>query len=116
MSRRQSERASRFRDEIELSVLSAASKFGDNNPQRSVATAVRLWWTSRLRGRRFGQLIHRAVAVTQARISLGTVERGEPGRRDAMPYFFAVLHDLVHQDHRARRTSLNPVDGSGGGG
>jgi hypothetical protein len=113
MSRRQSERASRFRAEIELDVLSAAAKFCDNNPHASVATAVRLWWTSRLRGRRFGQLVHQAAAITQERISLGTVERGEAGRREAMPYFFAVLHDLVNQHRAARRTTLNPIDGSG---
>jgi hypothetical protein len=41
--------------------------------------------------------------VTQERISVGGVGRGEPGRREAMPYFFAVLRDLVrqHVGHRA---------------
>ena len=54
-----------------------------------------MWWASRLRGRRFVQLVREAIGVTQARISLGTVQHGEAGRREAMPYFFAVLRDLT---------------------
>jgi hypothetical protein len=101
MSRRQRERTSRFQVEIEAGVRAAAAAFRDNDADASVSTAVRLWWTSRLRGRRFAQLVQQAKAVTQQRISLSVVERGEPGRRQAMPYFFAVLRDLVDQE-RAR--------------
>jgi hypothetical protein len=101
MSRRQGERTSRFQVEVEADVRSAAVAFRDNDVDASVTTAVRLWWTSRMRGRRFAQLVRQARDLTQQRISLGLVEHGEPGRREAMPYFFALLRDLVDQD-RAR--------------
>lgn len=97
MSQRQRERTSHFRVEIEMGVRSAALDFCDNDVDASVTTAVRLWWTSRLRGRRFAQLVYQARDVTRQRISLGVVEHGEPGQRAAMPYFFAVLRDLVEQ-------------------
>jgi hypothetical protein len=101
MSRRQHERTSRFLGAIETGVRSAAMDFGDNDLDGSVSTAVRLWWTSRLRGQRFAQLVYHARDVTRQRISLGVVQRGEPGRRKAMPYFFAVLRDLVDQERSA---------------
>ena len=69
--------------------------FRDNHVEASVSAAVRLWWTSHLRGRRFAQLVRQAYDLTQARISLSGVERGDAGRREAMPYFLAVLRDLV---------------------
>jgi hypothetical protein len=102
MSRRQSERASRFQVEIEDCVRRAALEFRDNNVETSIRTAHRLWWTSRLRGRRFAELVQQAHDVTQRRISLGTIERGDAGRREAMPYFLAVLYDLVVQDGSPR--------------
>src|SRR5207244_11319393 len=89
---------SRCQVEVEGGVRRAAAAFHDKDIEASVTTAVRLWWTSRMRGRRFAQLVRQARDVTQRRISLGAVEHGEPGRREAMPYFFAVLRDLVAQD------------------
>jgi hypothetical protein len=102
MSRRQRERGSRFQVDIEQEVRSAAAAFRDNDVEASMAVTRRLWWSSRLRGRRFAQLLREARDVTQARISVGVVERGEPGQRQAMPYFLAVLRDLVNQDRRTR--------------
>jgi hypothetical protein len=102
MSRRQHERTSRFEVDIEQAVRSTAATFRDNDVETSTAVVVRLWWTSRLRGRRFVQLVGQAREVTAARISVGGVERGEPGRRQAMPYFLAVLRDLTHQERRPR--------------
>lgn len=82
-----------------MGVRSAAVELHDNDVEASVSTAVRLWWTSRrLRGRRFAQLVYQARDVTRQRISLGVVQHGEPGRRTAMPYFFAVLRDLVDRE------------------
>ena len=98
MSRRQRERTSLFGGEIETGVRSAAVELHDDDVEASVTTAVRLWWTSRLRGRRFAQLVHQARDVTRQRISLGVVQHGEPGRREAMPYFLAVLRDLVDRE------------------
>ena len=98
MSHRQNERASRFQVDIEHQVRSAAIAFRDNDVENSTAAVVRLWWTSRLRGRRFVQLLRQARDVTQARISMGAVELGEPGRRQAMPYFLSVLRRLVSDD------------------
>jgi hypothetical protein len=71
--------------------------FRADDVEASVTAAVRLWWTSHLRGRRFAQLVQRARSVTHERVSVGGVERGEPGQREAMPYFWAVLRDLVSQ-------------------
>ena len=106
MSRRQSERRSRFQVEIEDGVRVAAVAFRDNHVEASVQVAIRMWWTTRLRGRRFARLVHQARELTQERISLGTVDRGAAGQREAMPYFFAVLRDLALQDRRGRtRTS-----------
>jgi hypothetical protein len=51
-----------------------------------------------MRGRRFAQFVQQARDITQQRISLGVIDGGEPGRRAAMPYFFAVLRDLVEQE------------------
>jgi hypothetical protein len=118
MSRRQHERASRFQIDIEEQVRIAAVTFRDNDVEASIDVAVRLWWTSRLRGRRFAQLLRQARDVTQQRISLSVVERGEPGRREAMPYFLVVLRDLVERNRRAPRpasASLTHHGGPGGG-
>jgi hypothetical protein len=108
MSQRQRERTSVFQDEIESGVRSAALNFGDDDVERSMTTAVRLWWTSRLRGRRFAQLVYQARDVTSQRISLGVVQHGEPGRRQAMPYFFAVLRGLVDQERSASDQRSQP--------
>jgi len=109
LSRRQTERGSRFQVEIEDGIRLAAVNFRDDDVEASVNTAVRLWWSSRLRGRRFSHLIREAREVTQARISLGRIEHGEPGQRVAMPYFFAVLRALVEQDRRSRDPRRSPI-------
>jgi len=104
MRNRSSERVLRYRAEIELDVRSAATKFRDNDQEASVATALRLWWSSGMRGARFAQLIGRATEITQARISLGAVQRGGAGRREAMPYFFEVLRHLANDERQRRST------------
>jgi hypothetical protein len=86
---------SRSGAEIEASVHNAALAFRADDAEASVSAALRMWWTSHLRGRRFAPLVREAYEITQARISLGSVERGEAGHRQAMPYFIAVLQDLV---------------------
>ena len=108
MSRRQGERVSRLGVQIESGVRSASVAFRDNDVEASISTAMRLWWTSRLRARRFVQLVYQARDVTQSRISVGVVEHGEPGRREAMPYFFAVLRDLVDHDRVLERRRSKP--------
>ena len=55
MSQRQHERASRFQVDIEEGVRAAAIAFRDNDVEASTETVIRLWWTSRLRGRRFAR-------------------------------------------------------------
>jgi hypothetical protein len=95
MSQRQGQRGSRHQAEIEAAVRSAALVFRADDIEVSVTSAMHVWWTSGLRGRRFVQLVHQARAAPHERISVGGLERGEPGRREAMPYFFAVLRDLV---------------------
>jgi len=88
--------------EIGDRVRRAAAAFRENDVEASIRVALRLWWMSRLRGRRFAALVHEAYDVTQVRISLGAVERSDAGRREAMPYFLAVLRDLMIQDGRTR--------------
>src|SRR5258708_34122109 len=78
------ERWSRFQVEIENGVRYAAAAFRDHDPEASVSAVVRLWWTSRLHVRRFAQFVRQARDVTQERISLSVVVRGEPG----VPTFF----------------------------
>lgn len=107
VSRRQSQRASRFDAEIEARVRAAAVTFRADDVEASMSAAVRLWWTSHLRGRRFAQLVRQAFEITQARISLGSVERGEAGHRQAMPYFLAVLRDLVANEQRRQPVDLS---------
>jgi hypothetical protein len=98
VSRRQHERGSRFQADIEASMRVAAVVFRDDDVESSIVTAVRLWWGSGIRGRRFVQLVQRAREITQERVSVGAIERGQPGRREAMPYFLTVLRDLVNGD------------------
>src|SRR6185503_8649203 len=88
---------------IEDGVRAAAVAFRDNDVDASIVTVTRLWWTTGLRGRRFAQLLQQARQVTQERISLGGVERGQPGRREAMPYFVAVLPHLAERQRPPRR-------------
>ena len=108
MSRRQGERASRFQAQIESGIRSTAMAFRDDDLEASITTALRMWWTSRMRGRRFAQLVQQARDVTQQRISLGVIQKGEPGRREAMPYFFAVLRDLIDQEPRRATLRFHP--------
>ena len=98
-----SQRALRYRAEIEVAVRAAGIKFRDNDQEASVVRAFRMWWSSGMRGQRFAHLIRGATEITQARISLGSVERGCAGRREAMPYFFEVLHELTQEDRPERR-------------
>jgi hypothetical protein len=108
MSLRQHERASRFQVDIEQAVRSAAMAFRDNNVDASTETVIRLWWTSRLRGRRFAQLLQQARQLTQQRISLGAIERGQPGQREAMPYFLAVVRQLAERERHQRGHGAKP--------
>jgi hypothetical protein len=102
VSQRQTQRGSRHQAEIEAAVRSAALAFRADDVEASVSAAMHVWWTSHLRGRRFVQLVHQARAATNERVSVGSVERGVPGRRQAMPYFLAVLHDLVSSETNAQ--------------
>jgi hypothetical protein len=108
VSRRQHERTSRFQIDIEQGVRAAALAFRDNDAEASIDTVIRLWWTSGLRGRRFAQLLHQAREMTHERVSLGAVERGQPGRREAMPYFMAVLRQLADGERHLRAHGAKP--------
>jgi hypothetical protein len=85
---------------VETLILSAANRFWDDDPNRSVRAAIRLWWGSGLRGRHFVQLLQEATSRTSERVLLGTIKQGVPGRREAMPYFFAILRELAVQEQR----------------
>ena len=116
MSRRQSERNSRYLLDIDRELRAASAAFRDNDVEASIALAVQLWWSSGLRGRQFAQLMHQARDITQMRISIGAVEHGGPGQRLAMPYFVAVLRGLVNQARRSltlHRASATQHGGKG---
>jgi hypothetical protein len=104
VSQRQGQRASRHQAEIEATVRGAALALRADDVEASVNAVVRVWWTSHLRGRRFAQLVHQARAATHERISVGGVEGGEAGQRQAMPYFFAVLRELVRNEAAAQQS------------
>ena len=90
-----------------------ARRIGHHLTERvlDVATVVlTIWPRSREGDGLFFAIVHQgtvdeltARAVTHERVSVGGVERGEPGRHEAMPYFWAVLRDLVsqHVEHHA---------------
>lgn len=110
MSQRQRERYSRYRHVIETLVHGAATSFRDDDPERPSLSARRMSWTSRLRGRTFCRLVEDAARITRQRVSASNVESGEPGRREAMPYFLAVLRQLATEAAArlaAAPTSLN---------
>ncbi len=46
--------------------------------------------------------MQQARQVTQERISLGAVQHGHPGRREAMPYFLAVLRQFADRERNLR--------------
>jgi hypothetical protein len=71
-----------------------ARRFRDNSPDDSIRTAHHLWWNSGLSHDKFVNLINEAVDITKATISSGRVRKGQPGQRQAMPYFFRVLRTL----------------------
>jgi hypothetical protein len=114
MSRRQQERASRFLVKIEAGMQAAAMRFRDSDEDRSSDAAVRLWWTSRLRGRPVAKLIQQARRITQERVSLGSVQHGKPGRREAMPYFFVVLRARPSRFRRRPRSACRATPTSRG--
>ncbi len=72
-------------------------EFRDDDPDRTVAVMLHLWWNSGSGERRFCDLLQEARTITKARIAAGRVQLGEPGRRRAMPYLLAVLRDLLAQ-------------------
>lgn len=75
-----------------------SGKFHDETHAASNRTrALRLWAASRLDDQAFGRLMQEARLVAQRR---GNIERdatdgSPPGTKNRMPYFFAVLEDLV---------------------
>lgn len=93
----------RYRDpELDAFIDGRAGPYRDDDPERSRLRAQRLWWNSGLPAVRFRALLAEAAAVTNRMISAGYVERGAAGRRHAMPYFFAVLEDLVRRERAAQ--------------
>jgi hypothetical protein len=83
-----------------------ARTFRDDSPERSIETAHHLWWNSHIPLGTFVDLLDRAALVTKQTISSGRLRRGEPGARDAMPYFLRVLKTLCDE---AGGRSVNPV-------
>jgi hypothetical protein len=97
-------RASRFQADIEAIVRAAAVAFRDNDIENTLDAAVRLWWRTGLRGRRFIRLVQQARRITEERVSLGLVKRGKPGQREG----HAILHGGV--ERLARMGSGVPAD------
>jgi hypothetical protein len=75
-----------------------SSRFHDEERAASNRTrALRLWAKSGLDDRAFGELMQEARLIAHRR---GNIERqatdgSPPGTKNRMPYFFAVLEDLL---------------------
>ncbi len=83
---------------------SVVGVFRDDDPGRSISRARHIWQGSRLPEAGFLPLLDEAATHTKHALSAGMIKRGEPGRRKAMPYFFAILEDLARE--RAGQMSL----------
>ena len=73
-----------------------SQKLHDDNPRSSVSQATRLWRASGLPEDKFVHRLHEARSITQQQGSV----KGKPAKDDRqlvnrMPYFFAVVEDLV---------------------
>ena len=83
-----------------------SAKLHDDNPRSSLTRAVKLWKASGLPEDKFVQRLYEARSVTQQQGSV----RGKPAKEDAqltnrMPYFFAVVEDLLGLKHHAVQSS-----------
>ena len=98
-------------DQVTAIVEHHARAFRDDAVQQSVETAHHLWWNSRVPLQAFAELLDRAALVTKQTISSGRIRHGEPGARQAMPYFFRVLRTLC--DEASARSATAIADASG---
>ena len=79
-----------------------SQKLHDDNPRSSVTQATRLWKASGLPEDKFVHRLHEARSITQQQGSV----KGKPAKDDRqltnrMPYFFAVVEDLVGLKERS---------------
>ena len=84
----------------------ASLAFRDEDPDGSLKVIYAAWWNSGLRGRTFTRLLTDATVITKQRISTGAIRAGVPGHRAAMPYFLAMLTQLVADADRRPRSLL----------
>ena len=76
-----------------------SGKLHDENPRSSLTQATRLWKASGLAEEAFVQRLYEARSITRQQ---GTVKKPAAeggGLVNRMPYFFAVLHDLLGMKH-----------------
>jgi len=106
-----SARALPLNDRITAVVEHHARAFRDDAVQQSVETAHHLWWNSRVPLQTFAELLDRAALVTKQTISSGRIRHGEPGARQAMPYFFRVLRTLCDEASARSATAIADVSG-----
>lgn len=67
----------------------------DTDPGGSIGTLQNIWKASPTPASALMETMQEARQVTKQRISSGVIRNGEPGRREAMAYFFRVLEDRL---------------------
>ncbi|MFN8526776.1 MAG: helix-turn-helix domain-containing protein [Chloroflexota bacterium] len=89
---------SNLTDDLASRIRAIGIELRDSGSARSIARAQHALWNSGLPYPAFAAIVEIARSRTREELSKGTVKNGQPGRRSAMPYFFAVLDDLVNQE------------------
>ena len=89
-----------------------SAKLHDDNPRSSLTRATKLWKTAGLPEDKFVQRLYEARSVTQQQGSV----RGTPAKEDTqltnrMPYFFAVVEDLLGLKDAGRASSSDGAVG-----
>lgn len=82
----------------------------------NITRAARLQRASGLAERAFVEVVHAARTMTRARGNIRKAADGDPALRNRMPYFFAVLEDLLAragEDEPAEETDDAPAAGRG---
>lgn len=104
-SRTRSEASASDRDIVTAYMHSIALELRDQAPLRSTVTRLlRIYEASEVDSiSAFVDVLHRAKAIARERVS--SIRAGEPGARRAIPYFTAIVEDLVglrDKEERAR--------------
>ena len=89
-----------------------SGKLHDDTPRSSVTRAVKLWKASGLPEDKFVHRLYEARSVTQQQGSVrGTPAKDDRQLTNRMPYFFAVVEDLLGLKEAGRTSSADGAVG-----